>query len=266
MSERDYVLGTHEEELERLGLQHRVWRPSVLDCWKRAGISAGKRVLDLGAGPGYATVDLAQIVGDSGEVVALERSHNFVEAIRKRGLTNVKIHELDLMTDEIPKGDYDFSWCRWVAAFVSDAALLVRKLAGVMPKGSMSIFHEYGEYETWSFVPAMPAHRKFREAVVATWRESGGEPDAGRQLPALLAQNGFAVRAVKPLIFCVRPNDPMWQWPKTFIDVYSPRLQETGRIDEGVAVDLRAQLTEAEENPNAFCVTPLVFEIAAEKI
>jgi ubiquinone/menaquinone biosynthesis C-methylase UbiE len=63
MSEKDYVLGTHDEELIRLGLQHRVWRPMVLDCWQRAGITVGKRVLDLGAGPGYAALDLAEIVG-----------------------------------------------------------------------------------------------------------------------------------------------------------------------------------------------------------
>jgi hypothetical protein len=40
--ERDYVLGTHEEELERLGVQHQAWRPVVLDCWKQAGVTAGR--------------------------------------------------------------------------------------------------------------------------------------------------------------------------------------------------------------------------------
>ena len=71
--ERDYVLGTHEEEISRLGLQHRVWRPVALDCWQRAGVTVGSRVLDLGAGPGYAAVDLAEIVGSTGKIVALER-------------------------------------------------------------------------------------------------------------------------------------------------------------------------------------------------
>ena len=80
-TDRDYVLGTHDEELARLGLQHRVWRPVVLDCWQTAGLTVGKRVLDVGAGPGYATVDLAEIVGPTGEVVALERSRNFAHAI-----------------------------------------------------------------------------------------------------------------------------------------------------------------------------------------
>src|SRR6201997_3413138 len=109
-ADRDYVLGTHEEELARLGLQHRVWRPVALDCWQRAGITVAKCVLDVGAGPGYAAIDLAEIVGPTGEVVALERSQNFIRAMkttcRARSLVNVKIHELDLMKDEIPKGDY----------------------------------------------------------------------------------------------------------------------------------------------------------------
>src|ERR1700757_3235652 len=110
-ADRDYVLGTHEEELARLGLQHRVWRPVVLDCWQRAGITVGKRVLDVGAGPGYAAVVLAEIVGPAGEVVALERSQNFIRAMKTtcqtRSLANVKILELDLMQDELPKYDYN---------------------------------------------------------------------------------------------------------------------------------------------------------------
>jgi len=151
--ERDYVLGTHEEEIARLGLQHDVWRSAALDCWKRAGIAAGKRVLDLGAGPGYATVDLAEIVGPNGEVVALERSGKFIhslhELVAERSLTNVRVHEVDFMTDDLPAGEYDFSWCRWVVSFVPDPALLIRKLGTIMPAGGVSIFHEYVHYETW---------------------------------------------------------------------------------------------------------------------
>ncbi|MEY2546261.1 MAG: hypothetical protein QOG48_1378 [Verrucomicrobiota bacterium] len=270
MSERDYVLGTHEEELERLGLQHRVWRAVALDCWQRAGITTGKRVLDVGAGPGYATVDLAEIVGRTGEVVALERSHNFVRALTEtaqaRGLSNVQAHEIDLMTDELPKGEYDFSWCRWVLSFVEEPARLIEKLSGIMPKGSMSIFHEYGHYETWHFLPALPMQEKFREHVIATWQESGGDPDAGRDLPAQLQRNGFAIRSVKPLLFCVRPDEFMWQWPKGFIEVYLPRLQQMGRIDDAFAEKVRADLAAAEKNPSAVMITPLVLEIVAEKL
>lgn len=269
MAERDYVLGTHDEELARLGLQHRVWRPVVLDCWQKAGITVGKRVLDVGAGPGYATVDLAEIVGPTGEVVAIERSSNFVhamgEAIRARALSNVKVHELDLMTGDLPKGDYDFSWCRWVLSFVATPALLIEKLGGVMAKGSVAIFHEYGHYETWRFFPPLPSQERFREHVIETWRESGGEPDSAPALPSLLSQNGFLIRSATPHIFCLRPDNYMWQWPATFIEVYLPRLLEMGRIDQVFADQVRADLAGAETNPNSLMITPLVLEIVAEK-
>lgn len=77
MAERDYVLGTHDEEIARLGLQHELWRPRMLAGWDRAGFTAGMRIVDVGAGPGYATVDLAARVGPRGEVVAVERSQRF---------------------------------------------------------------------------------------------------------------------------------------------------------------------------------------------
>jgi SAM-dependent methyltransferase len=269
-TDRDYVLGTHDEELARLGLQHRVWRPVVLDCWQRAGLTVGKRVLDVGAGPGYATVDLAEIVGPTGEVVALERSRNFIRAIeaacRTRSLTNVKIHEIDLMTDNLPAGGYDFAWCRWVVSFVSDPALLLRKLARVMPKASLCIFHEYGHYETWRFFPRLPMQERFREHVIATWRESGGEPNGAARLPQLLADNGFVTRSTRPHVFCLRPSDYMWHWPATFIEIYLPRLIEMGRIDQEFADKVRADLANAEANPNAVMITPLVLEIVAEKL
>jgi len=251
-------------------LQHRVWRPVVLECWRKAGITVGSRVLDVGAGPGYATVDLAEIVGPSGQVTAAERSSNYVSALsaacRARSLSNVQVHELDLMTDDLPSGSYDFTWCRWVLCFVSDPDVLVRKIAAVIQTGGRAIFHEYGHYTTWRFFPRRPALEEFVGHVVATWRESGGEPDTGLPLPGELIENGFSVLSVEPRIFCVRPNDYMWQWPAQFIDVHLDRLQELGRIDENFAANVRAELAAAETAEASFMITPLVLEVVAQRI
>ena len=92
---RHNVLGTHDEEIARLGLQHRVWRPTVLECWQRAGIGRGNRVIDVGAGPGFATLDLAEIVGPTGEVLAAERSSRFLE-IATKSLRRSRIIECPL--------------------------------------------------------------------------------------------------------------------------------------------------------------------------
>src|SRR5262245_42646751 len=79
VAEREYVLGTKDDEIERLGLQHRVWRPRALDAWRRAGITVGQTVIDVGAGPGHAAIDLAGIVGPLGKVVAVDRSAHFLD-------------------------------------------------------------------------------------------------------------------------------------------------------------------------------------------
>src|SRR6516164_179843 len=50
-TEKDYVLGTHDEEIERLGLQNRVWLSRAADAWHRAGFDHGQTLLDLGCGP-----------------------------------------------------------------------------------------------------------------------------------------------------------------------------------------------------------------------
>jgi ubiquinone/menaquinone biosynthesis C-methylase UbiE len=102
MSEHhNYVLGTHDEELERLGLQHRVWRSTVLKAWAEAGITQGSRVIDFGCGPGYTLLDLAEIAGPKGAVHGLERSQKFLAFARaqsaQRGLSQISLQEADLM-------------------------------------------------------------------------------------------------------------------------------------------------------------------------
>ena len=266
--ERDYVLGTNDLELERLGLQHRVWRPYVLQAWSRAGITIGSRVLDVGAGPGYATVDLADIVGPGGEVVAVERSARFVRHARavcaQRGLTQARFLEQDLMAEPLPAAGFDAAWCRWVACFVDAPEKLVRGIARALRAGGRVVFHEYGDYESWRLAPRGDELERFVAEVVASWRASGGEPDVGRALPALLRDEGFRVLDVRPLVFVVGPNDYMWRWPAAFVHSGVQRLQELGRVDARFAEDVLTELRDAEQDPTSFMITPLLLEVTAE--
>ncbi len=268
-AERSYFLGTHDEELERLGLQHEVWRPTVLDCWRRAGIGPGSKVLDIGAGPGFAAADLAGIVGPSGLVVALDRSARFVEAARAmlavRGHANVQYHELDLMTDPLPAGGMDAAWCRWIACFVSSPALLVDKIAATLRTGGVAIFHEYIQYDSLRITTAGPRMREFVREVEQGWREAGGEPNIAPAIVRLLQERGFSVRDAIPRVFCVRPGDAMWQWPATFIDIHLRHQLELGRIDAAWAAAVREEIAHAERQAATLLTTPMVLEIVAEK-
>ena len=269
MAERDYLLGTHDEEVERLGLQHRVWRPRVLDAWRRAGITTGMRIVDAGAGPGWATLDLAEIVGPDGRVHALERSQHFLRALKEaadlRELGNIEAHELDLTTDALPVENADAVWVRWVLTFLADPAPVVKKLADTLKPGGVAVIHEYLDYRTWSLAPASPEVEAFKEVVIKGWRESGGEPDVGRALPVLLSKAGLRVRELRPIIDVITPRNYVWRWPASFLHTYLDRLVADGKADADWAEKVRVAFARAEADPDTVMVTPLVLEVIAEK-
>jgi SAM-dependent methyltransferase len=268
--ERDYLLGTHDAEVERLGLQHRVWRPRVLDAWRRAGITVGSTVIDAGAGPGWASLDLAEIVGQEGRVSALERSARFVEVLNRsaaaRGLRNIDASTVDLVTDPLPAAGADAFWIRWVLAFVSDPAAVLAKLNSALRPGGVAVIHEYLDYNTLAILPDQPAMEEFKQLVVDDWRASGGEPNIGRALPALLPAAGFRIRSMQPIVEAVRKGDLVWQWPATWGHNYPRHLVEAGKVDQAWADRVTAAFDAAEADPNAVFVTPMVLEIIAEKV
>ena len=268
-SRGDYILGTDEEELARLELQNQVWRPHVLECWREAGITNGSHVLDVGAGPGYASLDLAALVGYCGRVTALERSPRFVAALEqticRHSIPNITVHRLDLMYDELPRGDYDFSWCRWVATFVDDCAMLTAKLASVLCPGSVAVFHEYAQYATWRLAPRLPIQEEFIQRVTDSWHATGGDPDVALRLPLLLNKNGFRLRKIVPRIFCLRPTDTLWQWLASFIDSGVRRLEALGLADANFAEELLTSFRTREEDGQSWMISPLLLEIIAVK-
>ena len=259
----NYVLGTEADEIERLGLQHRVWRERVLDAWRRAGIGPGRTVIDVGAGPGWASADLAEIVGQKGRVIALERSESFLAAIRARGLGNVEPRAHDVSAAPFGEAIADAAWCRWVLSFVEAPQRTVDHVARALKPGGVAIFHEYADYGAWQMMPPDAELDRFRGLVVQSWRDAGGEPDVALRLPFWLVAAGLEPVEVRPLIEIVGPADFMWQWPASFMAVGARRLAALGYVDPDEAERLGTVLDRAP--PGAHMITPLVAEVIARK-
>jgi SAM-dependent methyltransferase len=269
MADRDYVLGTHDDEIYRLGYQHRVWRPRALDAWQRAHIGDGCKVIDFGAGPGFATMDLAEIVGPTGEVYALERSRRFLDTLeaqaKARGMSQVHAFELDVVTDDIPVKDADAAWARWILAFLPDAKPALKKLVDAVRPGGALVFHEYIDYQTWKLAPEAPNFERFVAEVTNNWRGAGGEPDIGRVLPAWLTEMGLKLESFRPYVDIVSKDDNIWRWPIGFFDIHIDRLLELDRITPQLAQDMRDEFARVSQKPGTLMVTPLVIEIIARK-
>lgn len=270
--EKDYVLGTHDEEIERLGLQHRVWRPKTTGAWQRAGFGVGQTLIDIGCGPGYATLDLADIVGPTGRVVAIDRSRRFLDHLetqrQARGIENIHAIELDLddarLSEQLPAGA-DGAWGRWVFAFVQDPRALLERVAAALKPGGKLVIYEYFDYSTWRLAPRSAAHELFVQKVVETWRATGGETEIGLSIPGWLTEMGFTLESTRPLIDIIGPEHYIWQWPKAFIDVGVQRMRDLGALTPDEADRARSAVAEAESRPGALMITPGVIEIIAAK-
>lgn len=264
MSDGDYLLGTEDVEVQRLGLQHRVWRDEMLTGFRTAGFGPGQTIIDVGAGPGHATADIADLVGPSGKVVAFERAPHFLDTLRGAARSNVEVKSVDLMEDDLGDNFADGAWTRWVLAFLPDPASAVAKIAAALKPGGKAVFHEYLDYEAWRLIPQPPAHRQYRDHVVKSWRDSGGDPDAALPLPKWLDDAGMRMIAIRPMAFIIGPDDPMWEWPASFMATNAFRLRDLGYCSDDEA-QIFARLLD-NPKPSLRMLTPVVAEIIAEKI
>jgi SAM-dependent methyltransferase len=92
-----------------------------------AGVEAGQRVLDVGAGTGALT---GELLARGAAVVAAEPSPEFTQALRSR-FPEVEIHEAP--AEELPfsDGSFDLALAQLVVAFVQDAPAAMRELVRV---------------------------------------------------------------------------------------------------------------------------------------
>jgi len=233
------------------------------DAWARAGIGPGQTVIDVGAGPGSASADLAGIVGPDGRVIALERSESFLAALRGRGLGNVQARAHDVSESGFGEAVADAAWCRWLLSFVAAPERTVGHIARALKPGGVAVFHEYADYGAWQMMPPDAELDRVRGYVMQSWRDAGGEPDVALRLPDWLAAAGLELVEIRPLIEIVGREDFSWQWPAAFMAVNARRLAELGYCSPVEAERYATVLDRAP--PHARMVTPLVAEIIARR-
>jgi SAM-dependent methyltransferase len=276
-AQRRYPLGTDQGELERLHLQHQLWSDAAHALWRRAAIAPGARVLDVGAGPGAASLDLAQLVTASGRVLALDESPAFVDFLSAeaaaRALPQLTPRVADVQAlDALSKaeagsfqaGSFDAAYARWVFCFLPRPEAAIRGIARLLRTGGVLCVHDYFNYT--SMTPA-PRRKSYDEVVAATarsWIQNGGDPDVVGRLPALLHDAGLTLEHLEVHQRVARPGDQMWHWTLTWWRSYTPKLVAMGLLNEAqerAFHDDVAKMTRERD----FIVLPPVYEVMARK-
>ena len=268
-AEQEYVLGTNRDELLRLGLQHQLWSGYAVDAWERAGFGPGKKLLDVGCGPGYASLDLAALVGTRGQIRAIDISERFIRHLQSqaelRGLTSITASVGHVERLNLSEGAFDGAYARWVLCYVDNPAAVVSGVARALKKGGAFVIQDYFNYEGVLIAPNCEVFRRFFKMVAQSWRMRGGNSDIGAEIPNMLARHGFGVQEIKPILRIARPGSPLWKWPETFFENYLPVLIKLGLFNELDKNKFNREWRKRTRDPNAFFVTPPMIEVIGIK-
>lgn len=266
--ESSYPLGTSDQELDRLGFQHEVWGGVTREFLSRIGIRTGWRVLDLGCGPGFVSLDLSALVGPSGEVVALDESPRWIDhvgaEIRARGLRNVRTVRARIEEAELAASSFDLVFTRWVLSFLAEPAAVVRRLSRALKPGGVFAVEDYN-HEGVSLFPESEGFRAVVRATRAMYAQSGGDAWIAARAPAIFRSAGLETISIRPNVLCGGPGSPVFRWAGLFFPHFSQAMEAKGHLSSAERRRFLDEWAEREKDPDAMFFSPTVVDAAARK-
>ncbi|MCC6408880.1 MAG: methyltransferase domain-containing protein [Planctomycetes bacterium] len=269
MTGDDYLLGTDVAEEARLGFQHRVWASKTTELWDDAGFGLGDTVLDLGCGPGFASLDLAYLVGPRGRVLAIDGSQRYLASLARMrdalGLAQIETRHAELHALELEPASLDGAFARWVLCFLAEPERVVANVARALRPGASFVVLDYYRYGLMALSPRSRAMERVATAVEESWRRAGGSLDVGGDVRAMFERHGLECAPPRGGPRAARPGSALWQWPRLFFRTYLPKLVEMGLIARADADEFERDFDAREREPGAFFLTPPVWGFVGRK-
>ena len=194
-----YTHGHHESVLR----SHR-WRTAENSAaYLLPQLTTGMTVLDVGAGPGTITADLADVVAP-GRVLALEPTEAGLDLARaearRQGVDNVDFAVGDVLALDQGDDSFDVVHAHQVLQHVSDPVGALSEMARVCRPDGLVAARD-ADYAAFSWYPLIPGLDDWLSLYRKVARANGGEPDAGRRLIAWGREAGLSG---------IRPSASIW--------------------------------------------------------
>lgn len=173
-----YTHGHHESVLR----SHRQRTVANSAAYLLPHLDSDQSLLDIGAGPGTITVDLAARVArvtatEVGEAeLALSR-----DLAADRGVANIEFNVQDIHAMTFADASFDVVHAHQVLQHVADPVVALREMARVTRPGGLIAARD-GDYAGFIWWPQLPELDEWLRLYRTAARANGGEPDAGRRL------------------------------------------------------------------------------------
>jgi ubiquinone/menaquinone biosynthesis C-methylase UbiE len=195
----EYILGHTQAELDRLIFQGKFYERQTRLHLVESGLLPGMRVLDFGCGVGDVAFLAAALVGETGQVVGIDRSEEAVQTARARaaamGLRHVELRRADdlELTSHFSHGSFDAVVGRLVLMYQPDPSACLRRLSTVLRPGGFAMFHEVQMAMGWHGAhPPSSTLTKLWGWMSAACAQAGVELQMGLKLRQTFLDAGFA--------------------------------------------------------------------------
>lgn len=270
-NDAEYLLGTAPEELQRLGFQHQIWQLETQSLWRQALFGPGQVVADLGCGPGFATRELARLVGPAGRVIALDAAARYVDylissMVALPGLEGVveAIND-DVYSLPVEDAHVDGIFVRWLLCFLERPQAAISEMARILKPGGKLVIMDYCNYLAARVLPEQPAINSVFQAYYRSTQAHGGSYDVGNLIPTWLVENGLDIQVLHPICKIGRPGSIWWQWVESFHQVFVPKLVTLGIWDDAKRSAFESAWKSASTLPGTMLFTPPMLGIVATK-
>ncbi|MVU82543.1 methyltransferase domain-containing protein [Nocardia sp. ET3-3] len=234
-------------ELQRLRLLEDYLEPVTGPVLKRTGIQPDWHCLDLGAGAGAVSHQLARLC-PVGRVVAADIDTRFLE----RG-ANLEVREFDARTGEFEAGAFDLIHTRAMLMHLPERVEVVSRCLSWLRPGRWLVATDPSGFTASS--STSPGWRRLMDAFWALMAAHGGDPLWGRQrLARTVVEAGFVdvgMSIQTNVVGCEGPADRFW---RVFFAQVGPRMVELGLVSQDELAAGVALLDEPGffDSPDAF--------------
>jgi SAM-dependent methyltransferase len=264
-SDEKYLLGVNQQELERLQFQHTIWGSVTRKFLERLNVGPGWQCLDVGAGPGLVSMDMRGLVGETGNVTALDPSQFYLDWLREqagsRGWTNVHCVQGTGENAAFPPRSFDLIFVRWVIAFVPDPEQFLTPLFRSLRPGGIVAIQDY-YYEGLSLFPHGGIWDTMPDVVRAYYRSGGGDAYVTGRMPAIFRKHEIEMVDFSPTCLSGGPSSGVMEWAQRFFSLHIPLMAKKGIISPAQADAFMADWNAHRQNPDALFFSPLVVDVA----
>jgi ubiquinone/menaquinone biosynthesis C-methylase UbiE len=154
---------------------------------------SGEIVIDVGAGAGVITAEIARLVAPGGRVFAIDPSAGLLDVARATTREAGIGHLVDIRVADgrdLPFGlsAFDAAFCRWVLLHVDGPEKVIAEMRRVTRRGGRVISVE----ADWETAMVHPGDRDITRRILNNSADRQVDPWVARRLPALFASQGFA--------------------------------------------------------------------------